>query len=218
MNLPMRRLILIAALVSLPVAGGEVYKCTGPKGEITFTNIKCPAHTDTEHYSTYEAEPEPQPAATIPVEAVSPTGATVNSADPVDAPVAPTGAISIAPSAQPSTSPLAQPAAPSEPASAVSAPAAGYKCAEGGNVWLQSTPCPQVTTQSTSRPNESFTAAGARVAATADAMPAAANSQATSQGPLCDQLIAQTASSVRPKDGVGSDELNKLLAANRCKR
>ncbi|MEO5623497.1 MAG: hypothetical protein ABIQ78_08795 [Dokdonella sp.] len=46
----------------------------------------------------------------------------------------------------------------------------------------------------------------------------AANPQSTSQGALCDQLIAQTASPEHQNNGAGSDELNKLLAANGCKR
>ena len=211
----MRRLILIAALVSLPVAGGEVYKCKGPNGEITFTNIKCPAHTDTEHYSTYEPEPDPPRPASIAVEAASPTAATVNSAAPVDLPVSPAVPSSVSPPAQPSTSPVVQPPVPSEPSGAATAsnPAAGYKCADGENVWLQSTACPPATAQPLSRPSEPSTPAAATAV-----MPTAANPQATSQGALCDQLISQTASPERRKDGAGSDELNKLLAANGCKR
>lgn len=32
---------------------GEVYKCKGPNGEVTFTNIKCPEKTEAQHYGTY---------------------------------------------------------------------------------------------------------------------------------------------------------------------
>ena len=211
----MQRLILIAALVSLPVAGGEVYKCKGPKGEITFTNIKCPAHTETEHYSSYQPQPEPPPPATIAVQAASPTVATVNSAAPVVQPVSPTVPSSVSSPAQPSTSPVVQPPAQSDPlvAATASNPAAGYKCSEGENVWLQSTPCPPAAARPVSRPSEPSTG----TAATA-VMPTAANPQATSQGALCDQLIAQTTSPERQKEGAGSDELNSLLAANGCKR
>ncbi len=216
----MRRLILIAALVSLPATGGEVYKCKGPKGEITFTNIKCPAHTETEHYSTYEPEPDPPPPATIVVEAASPTVATVNSAAPVAQPVSPAVPSSVSSPAQPSTSPVVQPPAQSDPSVAATAsnPAAGYKCSEGENVWLQSTPCPPATARPVSRPSEPSTPTAAPVAAAAAVMPTAANPRATSQGALCDQLIAQTTSPERQKDGAGSDELNKLLAANGCRR
>jgi hypothetical protein len=38
----MRTLLLCAALIASPVFAGQVYKCKGPKGEVTFTNIKCP--------------------------------------------------------------------------------------------------------------------------------------------------------------------------------
>ncbi len=216
----MRRLILIAALVSLPVSGGEVYKCKGPNGEVTFTNIKCPAHTESEHYSTYEPEPDPPPPAPIAVEAASPTVATVNSTASVDAPVSPAVPSSVAPPAKPSAAPVVQPSDPSEPsvAAAASNPAAGYKCSEGANVWLQSTPCPPATARSVSRPSGPSIPAAAPVAAATAVIPTTANPQVTSQGALCDQLIAQTASPEHQKDRAGSDEVNKLLAANGCKR
>ncbi|MEO7326718.1 MAG: DUF4124 domain-containing protein [Dokdonella sp.] len=221
----MRRLILIVALTSLPVAGGEVYKCKGPKGEITFTNIKCPAHTDTEHYSTYEPEPDPPPPATIAPAEVTPTVAPVNSSLPVEQPapavVQPAVPISVSPPAQPPTSLVAQLPDPPEPSVAGSEPnvGSGFKCADGENVWLQTTPCPPVTARAVSRPSESSTATAGPVAAATASTPTAENPQGvTSQGALCDQLIAQAASPERRKDDAGSDELNKLLAANGCKR
>ena len=216
----MRRLILIAALVSLPVAGGDVYKCKGPKGEITFTNIKCPANTEAEHYSTYEPQPEPPPPAPVPTEAAAPPVATVNSAAPIDQPGAPTVPASVSPAVHPFTSPVVQPPAPSEPpvAAPASSAATGYKCADGENVWLQSNPCPPATAQPVARPSEPSTPAAAPVTAATAVTPTAANPQATSQGALCDQLIAQTASPEHQKDRAGFDELNKLLAANGCKR
>ncbi|MEO5626865.1 MAG: DUF4124 domain-containing protein [Dokdonella sp.] len=221
----MRKLILMVALTSLPAAGGEVYKCKGLKGEITFTNIKCPAHTDSEHYSTYEPEPDPPPPATIAPAEVTPTVAPVNSSPPVEPPapavVPPAVPISVSPPAQPPTSPVAQRPDPPEPSVAGSEPNAGtgFKCTDGENVWLQTTPCPLVTSRAGSRPSEPSTATAAPVATATAVMPSAEKAQGvTSQGALCDQLIAQTASSERSKDGAGSDELNKLLAANGCKR
>lgn len=216
----MRRLILIAALVSLPVTGGEVFKCKGPKGEITFTNIKCPAHTATEHYLTYQPEPEPPPPATITAEAASPAAATVNSAMPVDPPVAPTIPSSALPAEQASASPVMQTSDPSEASVSATAPlpAGGYKCSEGETVWLQSTPCPAATARPVSRPVEPSPPATAPLPAATALAPTAANPQATSQGALCDQLIAQTASPAHRQGGAGSDELNNLLAANGCKR
>ncbi|MEP7043843.1 MAG: DUF4124 domain-containing protein [Dokdonella sp.] len=44
---------LFAALVCSCASAGEVYKCKGPKGEVTFTNIKCPENAETQHYSSY---------------------------------------------------------------------------------------------------------------------------------------------------------------------
>ncbi|MEO5560698.1 MAG: DUF4124 domain-containing protein [Dokdonella sp.] len=221
----MRRLILIVALLSLPVAAGEVYKCKGSKGEITFTNIKCPAHTDTEHYSTYEPEQDPPPPATIAPADVPPTVATVNSSPPVEQPVAavvpPAVPTPVSPSVQPVASPVAQRSEPSEPsiAASESTPAAGYKCTDGENVWLQTTPCPSMTARAASRPSEPSTAAVAPVAAAAAVKSSASAPQdVSSQGALCDQLIAQAASPERHKDGAGTDELNKLLVANGCKR
>ena len=216
----MRRLILIAALVSLPVVGGEVYKCKGPNGEVTFTNIKCPANTDTERYATYEPEPEPPPPAAIAVEAASPTSPTVSSAAHVDPPVSPAVPSSASPAVQPSTSPVVQP--PAQPESSVAAtassPAGGYKCSDGENSWLQSTPCPAATARPVSRPSEPSTPTAAPTAGAIAVMPTAATQQTNSQGSLCDQLIAQAASLERRKDRAGSDELNNLLAANGCVR
>lgn len=217
----MRRLILILALISLPVASGEVYKCKGPNGEITFTNIKCPAHTDTEHYSNYEPEPDPPPPATVAPAEVPPTVAPVSSSAPVEQPVPPAIPVSASPQAQPSTSPVAQTPNPSEPSVAASEsnPVSGYRCADGENVWLQSTPCPPAAARTASRPSEPSTQAAAPVATATAGMPTATDPQGvTSQGALCDQLLEQMASPGRRKDAAGTDELNKLLAANGCKR
>lgn len=35
------------------VDAASVYKCKGPNGEVTFTNVKCPEKTQAEHYSSY---------------------------------------------------------------------------------------------------------------------------------------------------------------------
>lgn len=217
-------LAALAALASLPVAGGEVYKCKGPKGDITYTNIKCPDHTDTEHYATYQPEQEPPPS-TNPSAQVPADFATVNSSDAVEprAPAAVPTSVpeSVSTPARPSGSPVAQ--VPAQPESSVSAApanvAAGYKCSDGQNVWLQSTPCPPMTVRSMSPPGEPSAPASAPVAAASVAMPANATpDQASSKSALCDQLIAQVGSPEHPRDGAGADELNKLLAANDCKR
>ncbi len=217
----MRRLILIAALLPFFAVAGEVYKCKGPKGEITFTNTKCPAHTDTEHYSTYEPEPDPPPPAAIAPVEVAPSFANVNSSAPVEQPVPPAIPTPVPPAVQSPALPVAQLPVVSEPAVAESESnsGTGYKCVDGENVWLQTTPCPPLTSRAVSRPSEPSTPTAAPVAAATALMPTAANPQGvTSQGALCDQLIAQTASPEHRKVGAGTDELNKLLAANGCKR
>jgi hypothetical protein len=45
-------------LVALPCAAGQVYKCKGPKGEVTFTNIKCPENSEAQQYGKYEKAPD----------------------------------------------------------------------------------------------------------------------------------------------------------------
>lgn len=39
-------------------AAGEVYKCKGPHGEVTFTNIKCPDQSKTQRYGSYTNAPD----------------------------------------------------------------------------------------------------------------------------------------------------------------
>jgi hypothetical protein len=66
-----------AAAVSFDGASaGEVYKCKGPHGEVTFTNIKCPDKTAVEHYGSYvpaaDAPPPPQQSEAPPVATAAP--------------------------------------------------------------------------------------------------------------------------------------------------
>lgn len=42
-----------ALLLATGVHAGEVYKCKGADGKITFTNIKCPEHSSVKHYGTF---------------------------------------------------------------------------------------------------------------------------------------------------------------------
>lgn len=49
----MNHWIWIALFAAAPASAGEVYKCKGPNGEVTFTNIKCPEKTTAQHYSSY---------------------------------------------------------------------------------------------------------------------------------------------------------------------
>jgi len=50
----MRYAALVLAIIALPCTAGQVYKCKGPKGEVTFTNIKCPEKTEATQVGTYE--------------------------------------------------------------------------------------------------------------------------------------------------------------------
>lgn len=50
----MRYAALVLAMIALPCAAGQVYKCKGPNGEVTFTNIKCPEKTEATQIGTYE--------------------------------------------------------------------------------------------------------------------------------------------------------------------
>jgi hypothetical protein len=42
-----------------PASAGQVYKCKGPKGEVTFTNVACPTQTKSiEHYGSFAPTPD----------------------------------------------------------------------------------------------------------------------------------------------------------------
>jgi hypothetical protein len=232
----MRSLILVALMACLPAHAGEVYKCKGPNGEITFTNIKCPAHTDSEHYATYQPEPEAPPAPAPSPDTQPPPVATSASPLPVEQPVQATTqqpAQTLQQPAQPVIQqavqqPVQQPmqavvpeaAQPAQPATDATATlASGYKCSEGENVWMQSTPCPATGVRSTpktiDRPVGDALPVG-QPAALNQKVPV--NKSAPSQGALCEQLVSQASSPAHQKGGAGADELDKLLAANGCKR
>lgn len=217
----MRRLILLAAFASVPVAAGEVYKCKGPTGDITFTNIKCPEHTDAERYATYEPEPEPSLSSPTPPAAVeaAPSFANVVSSDATGERAMPDTPPLGAASAQSTPMPGEQspdPARPPVGAETTNRPA-GYKCSDGQNVWLQSTPCPAASARASPAAGQSAAAEAAAATASTASMPTREIQQASSsQGALCSQLLAQVGSPEHRNDGPGADELNKLLAANGC--
>ncbi|MEO7431065.1 MAG: DUF4124 domain-containing protein [Dokdonella sp.] len=218
----MRSVILLAAFAAVPVAAGEVYKCKGPKGDITFTNIKCPEHTDTERYATYEPEPEPplpSPTTPDPGEA-APSFANVVSSDASGEPAMPALPPPGSPSAESSLMPVEQPVDPAHPpvaAESASLPA-GYKCSDGQTMWLQSTPCPAASARALPAAGEaSAPEAAPATASTASTQTLEIPPASSSQSALCEQLIAQVGSPEHRNDGPGTDELNKLLAANGCK-
>ena len=58
----MRAAIILAAIAaasSTAAAGGEIYRCVGADGAVTFTNVACPANTNVHRIASYEPEPEP---------------------------------------------------------------------------------------------------------------------------------------------------------------
>lgn len=50
--------VALAFLAFPPAFAGEVYKCKGANGEITFTNIKCPEKSSVQHYATFAPAPD----------------------------------------------------------------------------------------------------------------------------------------------------------------
>lgn len=52
----MRAVLVLLAMIAMPCSAGQVYKCKGPKGEVTFTNIKCPENASTQKYGTFQPE------------------------------------------------------------------------------------------------------------------------------------------------------------------
>jgi hypothetical protein len=110
-----------AAALSFDVASaGEVYKCKGPHGEVTFTNIKCPDKTAAEHYGSYTKAPD---APSVSGDAASSPESSPELAEPGTAAI---------PETVPATS-----------ASAT----AGYECGAEGKAWIQLGPCPLTSTK-----------------------------------------------------------------------
>jgi hypothetical protein len=59
--------VLVLALGFIVVhdgRAGELYKCKGPHGEVTFTNMRCPDKTESQHYGSYMKQPDALPEAT----------------------------------------------------------------------------------------------------------------------------------------------------------
>jgi len=233
--------MLLALIVCPFAAAGEVYKCKGPKGDITFTNIKCPEHTAIEHYATYQPEEEPPPPPPPAETELPKPPVNASSVQPTSEPANPSAARAPGPPpaqvSQPSTqaiapqavaAPLQQPDRPivQEPARAeqpTSVPsttlASGYKCSDGNSTWLQSTPCPPTSARAPPRPIERPSADALPATSPTESKPVAPpHETGSSQGPLCDQLISQAATAGHQPGGTGTEELNKLLAANGCRQ
>ena len=55
----MRAAVFLAAIAAASSTAGEIYRCVGVDGAVTFTNVACPANTDVHRIASYEPEPEP---------------------------------------------------------------------------------------------------------------------------------------------------------------
>jgi hypothetical protein len=109
--------LAVAAAMSVRGIAGEVYKCKGPHGEVTFTNIKCPDKTAAEHYGSYTKAPDAPPETEVPA--------------------------TDAPTTQPSDLEASAPVAAAPTAPRI----AGYECEVDGKTWIQVSPCPATSTR-----------------------------------------------------------------------
>ena len=50
-------LVLLILASSQSINAGEIYKCVAANGDVTYTNIACPANSQSQHVSSYEPEP-----------------------------------------------------------------------------------------------------------------------------------------------------------------
>jgi len=50
-------LVLLALASSQGISAGEIYRCVAANGDVTYTNIICPADSKAQHVSSYEPEP-----------------------------------------------------------------------------------------------------------------------------------------------------------------
>ena len=50
-------LVLLILASSQSISAGEIYKCVAANGGVTYTNIACPADSQSQHVSSYEREP-----------------------------------------------------------------------------------------------------------------------------------------------------------------
>jgi hypothetical protein len=50
-------LVLLILASSQRISAGEIYKCVAANGGVTYTNIACPADSQSQHVSSYEREP-----------------------------------------------------------------------------------------------------------------------------------------------------------------
>ena len=50
-------LVLLVLVSSQGISAGEIYRCVAANGGVTYTNMLCPANSQSQHVSSYEPEP-----------------------------------------------------------------------------------------------------------------------------------------------------------------
>lgn len=188
----MRSIFLLVTLVALPCYAGQVYKCKGPKGEVTFTNIKCPENAAAQHYGSFEPTKD-DPRASLAI----------------------ARDIEQKHDNEERQQQMSAYAAGNDTAYAV-APAGtgGYNCSANGKTWISATPCPSASSHYSSAPvSGTIVETGQHVTGTAivrESTPV--DQQAVSRSQLCDQAAAGAAVGERGKSsGDSGYERRKIL-------
>jgi len=184
-----RGLWLVVAAFAMPCMAGQVYKCVGPNGEITFTNIKCPDKAQVEHYGTYKRAAD-QPA-------MQPDRPQAFQQESVEE-----GAPS------PTAQPLAQ-----EP------DVGGYRCRVNGKAWVQPDPCPETSTKYQTVAVDGHDAyTGDPIHGTASVkVTVPVERKAISRSELCDSIAKRERIAERGQDADSGYERRKIAHEN-CNR
>lgn len=67
-SLRARALASLLSLAGIMAAhAGDIYRCVGADGAVSYTNIACPADSEAQHVASYEPEPNAPPAPYAPV-------------------------------------------------------------------------------------------------------------------------------------------------------
>jgi hypothetical protein len=188
----MRALLVCIALFALPTSAGQVYKCKGPKGEITYTNIKCPDDAPAVAVGHYDAVSDAVPKSESDRAPVDDGSSQANATGrPLEA----------------------------EASSASAEPVGGYRCDVEGRTWIQATPCPATSTHYESRTVSGLTTAGDYVDGSVSVPRTITVKQdELSKSDVCSQLSQNTPTAEQGKDSDSAYERNKLRSANGCGR
>lgn len=118
----MRIVAALFAFAALPATAGQVYKCKGPKGEVIFTNIRCPDKSEVTAVGTYQAAPDSPDQLREAIRDSRVRSAQQNAITYQDNSTV-------------------------EPAERGATAPGGYRCSVDGKTWVQPTPCPASTTK-----------------------------------------------------------------------